>query len=241
MPQTREIKKYRTAQDAAEAIAVNMGKLISSSSERFDLALSGGNSPKILFDVLVAKLAKKICWDNVHFWWSDERCVLPEDNDSNYKMAKTHLLDPLKIDSGHIHRIKGELMPEEASFEYSAKMGKDLKQREGIPVFNLILLGMGSDGHTASIFPDQMDLLKSEKCCEVSSFSSTGQKRVTFTAKLINNAEQVIFFVPGFAKQQRIKEIVFGEKQALTLPANYIFPKHGSLMFFLDEGSAGLI
>jgi len=239
--QTREIKQYRTAQASAEAIAKYIEILIPSDVERFDIALSGGTSPKILFDVLAGKFSKKICWDNVHFWWSDERCVPPEDNDSNYKMAKKHLLAPLKIDSCHIHRIKGELNPEEASIEYSAKIEKELKQREGIPVFNLILLGMGPDGHTASIFPNQMNLLKSDKCCEVSSFPATGQKRITFTVKLINNADQVIFFVPGSSKQQRIKEIICGEDQALKLPAYYICPKHGSLLFFLDDDSAGIL
>jgi len=241
MSQSREIKKYSTAQAAAEAIATYMEKLILSDVERFDIALSGGNSPKILFDVLAGKFAKKIFWDNVYFWWSDERCVSPEDNDSNYKMAKEYLLDPLKIDYGHIHRIKGELKPEEASVDYSAKMTKELKQREGFPVFNLILLGMGPDGHTASIFPNQMDILKSEKCCEVSSFPATGQKRVTFTVKLINNADHIIFFVPGSSKQQRIKEIVCEDDQALKFPAYYICPKHGILLFFLDEDSASLL
>jgi len=241
MLQSREIKKHNTAQAAAEAIAAYMEKLISSDIGRFDIALSGGNSPKILFDVLAGNFAGKIFWDNVHFWWSDERCVPPEDNESNYKMAKEHLLDPLIIATTHIHRIKGEISPEDSSKEYSDEIKTNLKKRGGIPVFDLILLGMGPDGHTASLFPDQLNLLKSEKCCEVSTFPSTGQKRVTFTAKLINNAEQVIFFVPGFSKQQRIKEIVLGENQALKLPAYYIRPQHGRLLFFLDEDSAGLI
>jgi len=241
MSQSIEIKKYNTAKDAAEAIAIYIGKLIPSYVEKFDLALSGGNSPKILFDVLAGKFAEKICWDNVHFWWSDERCVPPENNDSNYKMAKEHLLDPLKIASDHIHRIKGEISPEDSSKEYSDEIKTNLKIREGIPVFDLVLLGMGPDGHTASIFPDQMDLLKSDKFCEVSSFPATGQKRITFTATLINNADQVIFFVPGSSKQQRIKEIVRGENQALKLPAYYIRPQHGRLLFFLDEYSAGLL
>jgi len=241
MLQSGEIKIFSTAIAAAENIALNIDKLISSSCERFDLALSGGSSPKILFDIIAKKKSGKIYWDNVHFWWSDERCVPPEDNDSNYKMAKKHLLDPLKIASDHIHRIKGEISPEDSSKEYSDEIKTNLKKREGIPVFDLILLGMGPDGHTASLFPDQMALLKSDKCCEVSTFPSTGQKRVTFTAKLINNAENVIFFVPGISKQQRVKEIVSGDKQSLKLPANYIRPQHGHLLFFLDEYSAGLL
>lgn len=242
MLQSREIKIFPTAITAAEAIAAYMEKLISSNFGRFDIALSGGNSPKNLFDVLAGKFAGKIFWDNVHFWWSDERCVPPEDDESNYKMAKEHLLEPLKkIASDHIHRIKGEILPEDSSKEYSDKIMTNLKIREGIPVFNLILLGMGPDGHTASLFPDQLNLLKSDKCCEVSTFPSTGQKRVTFTAKLINNAENVIFFVPGISKQQRVKEIVNGDKQSLKLPANYIRPQNGNLLFFLDESSAGLL
>ena len=241
MSQSREIKRYNTAQAAAEAIATYIEKLIPSFSERFDMALSGGSSPKILFDVLADKFAKKNFWNNVHFWWSDERCVPPGDNDSNYKMAKEHLLVPLGIESDHIHRIKGEILPEDSSKEYSNEIMESLKIREGVPVFDLILLGMGPDGHTASLFPDQMNLLKSDKCCEVSFFPATGQKRVTFTVKLINNAEQVILFVPGLSKQQRIKEIFSGEEQASKLPVNYIRPIHGRMIFFLDEDSAGLL
>jgi len=241
MLQSKEIKIFPTAMDAAGNIAINIKKLILSNSQRFDLALSGGSSPKILFDIIASKFSEKICWSNVHFWWSDERCVPPEDNESNYKMAKEHLLDPLKIASDHIHRIKGEILPEDSSKEYSDEIKSNLRLRGDFPVLDLILLGMGPDGHTASLFPDQLDLLKSEKCCEVSTFPSTGQKRVTFTSKLINNAENVIFFVPGISKQQRVKEIVNGDKQSLKLPANYIRPKNGNLLFFLDESSAGLL
>ena len=243
MTEAKEIKTYPTTEATVEALASDLLQIISNSGrQKFNLALSGGNSPKILFDIMAGDyFAPKIPWECIHFWWGDERCVPPNNDDSNFKMAKEHLFDKIKTDLSHIHRIKGELVPEEACREYSREISMDLHHKNGLPVFDLILLGMGTDGHTASIFPDQMGLLDSENICEVATFPATGQKRVTLTGKVINNAERILFLVTGEQKKERVSEIIGKKDSAFSLPSYHICPEHGQLTYYFDKDAASEI
>ena len=234
----RAIKIFKTGIEVARAFAEELSNLISDNKGNVHIALSGGSTPAILFDLLAKDYASAINWEQVHFWWGDERCVAPTDNESNYKMANNLLFSPLHIKSSAIHRIKGELLPQEAANDYAEALNTHIPSREGRPVFDLIILGMGSDGHTASIFPNQMNLLETEKICSVATQPQSGQNRVTLTGKVINQAKKVCFLVTGEAKAKRIEQIMKDDPGAREIPAYYIRPCSGDLVFYMDTAAA---
>lgn len=238
MASNKEIKIYTDAQELAESFAFELFQMTQSNRQRFDIALSGGSTPKLLFDVLASEYAEKFPWERIHFWWGDERCVPPTDADSNYGMTKQHLFSKIVIDESQIHRVKGELDPEEAATLYSDEIKSQLNNRDGWPNFDLIILGMGDDGHTASIFPHEMHLLNSDQVCEVATHPISGQKRVSLTGKVLNNANRVHFLISGKAKAQRIAEIMSDSAAGKKLPSYHIEPSQGEIIFFLDEDAA---
>jgi 6-phosphogluconolactonase len=211
------------------------------SGNSFNLAISGGKTPDLLFSALASKYADSSLWQKIHFWWVDERMVPPGDPESNFGVAQKLLFLQISIPEENIHRIKGENAPEAEALSYSAQILVNLPQQDGWPVFDLILLGMGDDGHTASIFPDQMYLLNSEHICEVAIQPQSGQKRVTLTGKVIINALKVCFLVTGSNKAGRLNEIWNNPEKANLLPAAHIHPGNGNLMWFVDELAAQLI
>src|SRR5690606_20512735 len=123
-------------------------------------------------------------WTRVHLYWGDERCVPPNDNESNYKMTVDHLLSKIDVPEENVHRIYGENIPKEEAIRYSEVLKSRLPQFEGVPQFDLIILGMGDDGHTASIFPYNIHLWDSGNVCEVAVHPDSGQKRITITGKI---------------------------------------------------------
>lgn len=238
MANNKEIKIYKDAQELAESFAFELFQMTQSNRQRFDIALSGGSTPKLLFDVLASEYAEKFPWERIHFWWGDERCVPPTDADSNYGMTKQHLFSKITIAENQIHRVKGELDPAKAAALYSDEIKSQLNDRDGWPNFDLIILGMGDDGHTASIFPHEMQLLNSDKICEVATHPVSGQKRVSLTGKVLNNANRVHFLISGQAKAQRLAEIMSDSADAKKLPSYHIEPVQGETIFFLDEEAA---
>jgi len=237
-----EVRIFSKPKKVYNAIAKEILKLTKNSTqENFDIALSGGNSPKGLFKKLSSKYADQIPWERIHFWWGDERCVSPDDEQSNYKMTVDYLLSKISIPEKNIHRIKGEADPEEEATRYAKEMENSLNSRGKDPVFDIIILGLGDDGHTASIFPDQLELFESEPSCAVAKHPITGQKRVTITGNVLNNANQIFFLVTGENKALRVSEIMNDNEAAKLLPAYYISPKNGELIWFLDEPAASLI
>ena len=207
----------------------------------FHLAISGGKTPDLLFSVLALKYADSTLWQKIHFWWVDERMVPPNHTESNFGIVQKLLLSQIIIPEANIHRIKGENIPETEALSYSAQIQKNVQQKNEWPVFDLILLGMGDDGHTASIFPDQMHLLNSEHICEVATQPQSGQKRVTLTGKAINNALKVCFLVTGSNKAERLSEIWDNLTKANLLPAAHIHLQNGDMEWYLDETAAQLI
>jgi 6-phosphogluconolactonase len=203
--------------------------------KHFNIALSGGSTPKTLFSVLAEDFNGSIPWKNVHFFWGDERCVAPEDQQSNYKLAKQYLLDKINIPNTNIHRIKGENDPVIESGRYANEIREFVKSKNGIPTFDLVILGMGTDGHTASIFPGQQSLLTSDKICEVSVNPVTSQKRITLTGKVLNNSALLAFLVTGKNKAWLVSEILNKTKEADNYPAAHISPENGKLEWLLDE------
>jgi 6-phosphogluconolactonase len=203
------------------------------------VALSGGSTPKLLFDILAKNYATKINWSGVHLWWGDERCVSPMDDESNFKMTKERLLDHIAIPAENVHRVLGENDPKEEAVRYGSEIEKWLPLRNGMPKFDLIILGMGEDGHTASIFPHEMHLLKDSSICGVATHPVSGQKRITLTGKTINNADDIVFLVTGASKKEKITTIINKEKGCELYPATFIDPRQGKLGWYMDYAALG--
>ena len=206
--------------------------------ENLNIALSGGSTPKLLFDIMAGEFAREFDWSKINFYWGDERCVPPTDTDSNYKMTYDHLIGKVKVPKSNIHRIWGENNPEEEAVRYGKEIMNHLPLAKGLPVFDIVLLGLGTDGHTASIFPHQIELLNDPHICAVGTNPDSGQQRITLTGPVINNATTVCFLITGSAKAQRVDEIYNQKGNYTSYPAAHIAPKSGILLWYLDE-SAG--
>ena len=211
------------------------------SGDVITIALSGGSTPKVLFKVLAEQYADRMPWKKIHFFWGDERCVPPDDSDSNYKMTKELLLDPVGFPAAQTHRVLGEIDPQEAAKKYEAVILEQVQQEAGIPVFDLIILGMGGDGHTASIFPHQMELLESDQICAVATHPESGQKRVSLTGKVINQSRQICFLVTGDSKKEKVYQILKKEGNYLDYPTAHIEARNGQLSWNLDEAAVALL
>lgn len=238
------VKNFPTPYLLAEKFAEDMVGLINESAKRkkpFSVALSGGSTPELLFTRLGDYYSKSIPWEYVRLFWGDERCVTPDDSDSNYGMTKRILIDKIDIPASNIHRIKGEEEPGAEASRYSAEISGCMAERDGFPVFDMVILGLGEDGHTASIFPGHLDLLVSEKICEVAVHPVTNRQRVTLTGKVINNAEVVVFLVTGRKKAAIVEKIIHKSPSSLIFPASYIMPVYGDLTWYIDEEAGSLL
>lgn len=236
-----EIEIFPTPLILAEEFALKLLSLVDDSvkqNETFTIALSGGSTPELLFDLLGEKYAGKVSWENVHFFWGDERCVPPDNSESNYGMAYKKMLARIKIPASNIHRIKGEDNPEHEAIRYSEEISSNVNEKNKLPSFDLIILGLGEDGHTASIFPGNPELLVSGKICEVAVHPTTKQKRITLTGKVLNNAAKVFFLVTGTKKAGIIVDIFKRNPVSYDYPASYINPLHGVVMWYLDDAAA---
>ncbi len=203
------------------------------------IALSGGSTPRSLFDYWAGLPEGEIDWRKMKFFWGDERCVPPTDEESNYKMAREHLLDLVPVPKDHIFRIRGENNPVKEALRYGGILQHKLEIVNGTPSFDIIMLGLGDDGHTASIFPHEMTLWDSSENCVTATHPLSGQKRVSLTGKVINNARHVVFLVTGMNKSAKVKEIIGDPALAAKqYPAARVQPEPGNLYWFLDESAA---
>jgi len=242
MDSSVEVKIYKNPKKVVKALAKELIKILQKTNQpRFDLALSGGKTPGLFFETLVTNYSDSLPWEKIHLWWGDERCVPPGDNASNYKLAYEKLISRVPIPEENIHRLKGEEHPEKEAERYSSEIDNLLNMRGDWPVFDLIILGLGNDGHTASIFPGQIELFETDANCAVTSHPLTGQKRITITGKVLNNSNRIFFLVTGKKKALRISEIMNDDEAAKLLPAYYIQPENGDLVWYLDENAASLI
>ena len=242
MAEATEVRIFKNPKKTVKALAKEIFRLTKSSvQDSIHILLSGGNTPALLFQKLSSKYAADIDWERIHFWWGDERCVLPDNQQSNFKSANDLLLSLVAIPAENIHRIKGEEIPEVEAKRYADDIKINLNFRGDSPVFDLVILGLGDDGHTASIFPDELELFEDERICAVTRHPLSGQARITITGKVLNNASRVFFLVTGENKAQRIAEIMNDDEAAKLLPAYYISPKNGELIWFIDEAAAAKI
>ena len=205
------------------------------------ICLSGGNTPKTVFKILADEYYDTIPWKQVHFYWGDERCVPAGDMESNYGEAKRILFDNINLPKENIHPVNGENNAEEEAISYSQVLLNNIPIENGIPVFDVMILGMGDDGHTASVFPDNIKLLHEKKICTVSVHPLTGQKRITLTGTILNNAIYTYFLITGKNKAKVLKDILEGKPEAVKYPTYYIKPVKGGLNYFLDQNAASEI
>lgn len=235
-----KILKYENLEKLTESL-VSLIKSIEEDTpmgEFMTLALSGGSSPKNIYNIIIDKYSNKIDWSRIKLFWVDERCVSPQDDESNYKMTRIHLLDKTDIPSKQIFRIFGEHDPEEEAKRYGGVIADNLPIENGLPKFDLILLGIGTDGHTASIFPGNYESFNSVKICETAVHPVTKQNRVTITGKVINNAKNVVFIVTGSEKSEILTRIL---NDNFITPASSVMPQNGNLFWMLDKTASELL
>jgi 6-phosphogluconolactonase len=232
---------------AAEQVC-RIGELAIETTGRFSLVLSGGTTPRPLYELLAAPpFSSSLDWNKVEFFWGDERVVAPDDKTSNFRMAREAMLDKLKIPAAHIHRIRAEGPDlEAAARSYEEEIERVLGQVAGVgrrpPHFNLFLLGMGPDGHTASIFPGTEALEETERWVIPVDVPSLGVKRITMTPPLINSAHFIIFMVTGGSKADVVADVLQGPRDTRRCPAQLIHPLTGEVIWFADrDASAKLI
>ncbi len=229
--------------DALATMAANtileLSKKAIQETGRFTIALSGGSTPKALFERLAAQYSQAIDWNHTFVFWGDERCVPPEDADSNYKMAQDTLLDHVPLPSLNIYRIKGELPPEDTASQYEETL-RDFFHNQ-VPNLDLILLGMGDDGHTASLFPGTSAVNEHIRWVVHNYVAAKQTWRITLTLPVINNAANVMFLVSGISKAQRLKQVLQGSYEKDQLPSQLIKPTNGNLIWGIDQAASSLL
>lgn len=204
---------------------------------RFAVALSGGATPGPLYEKLASPPhAGPLAWEGWQVYWSDERCVPPDDPGSNYGLARRTLLDRVRIPQGNVHRIRGEETPETAAAEYEQEVRG--VSPDAVPGFDLILLGLGDDGHTASLFPGSDALLEKYRLVVANRIPGEDERRITFTLPLINAARVVAFLADGEAKAAAVQQVLQPAPGAAPLPAAGVRPRSGSLHWFLTAAAA---
>lgn len=208
------------------------------------VALAGGSTPKGLYQALAhtASLRARVPWAHVHFFWGDERCVPPDHADSNFRMAHEALLSSVPVAADHVHRIAGEL--DDASVAarlYESEILATLHPREQMPRIDLILLGLGTDGHTASLFPGTPALDERQRLCVDNVVPASGARRITLTLPLINAARTVMFVVSGPDKASIVRAVHHRPGGEGALPAQLVQPDGGELLWMLDRDAARLL
>jgi 6-phosphogluconolactonase len=227
---------------AAEEIAHVAGEAICTHGE-FRLCLSGGSTPCATYELLAKRFDYSVDWKEVHFFWGDERCVAPDDAESNFAMANRMMLTPLAIRAAQIHRIRGEIDPTDAARAYEDELRAILRLNPGeFPRFDLMLLGIGENRHTASIFPgDVAAITEKERIAIAVEVDAIPRHRITLTPPVINHSQRVMFIAAGQAKAQAVRDILEGERDPLKFPAQLVAPSSGDLTWFLDEAAASLL
>ena len=209
---------------------------------RFRVALSGGSTPRQLYEIMVSdEFCTQMDWTKVQFFFGDERSVSPDHVDSNYRMAREAILDPLSIDEHQIFRMRGEsddLDAAAATYEQQMRESFGLERESGFPAFDLMLLGMGPDGHTASLFPHTDAIRERSRWVVSNDVPQLGTRRMTLTVPVINTAQQILFMVAGESKADALREVLSGAHNPEKFPSQYIKPDRGQLTFLVDEAAA---
>lgn len=206
------------------------------------LALAGGSTPQKLYGLLASKPYRdQIDWPVVEIFWSDERCVPPESDESNYAMARESLLNHVPIPASHVHRMPADLADRDAASQaYTVEMQRVFGRRD-VPIFDLIQLGMGPEGHTASLFPHQDSLHEQHRLVMPVTVPKPPPPRLTFTPPLLNAARHVLFLVTGSDKAEALKAVLEDPYQPDEYPAQVVRPTDGEVTWMLDTAAAALL
>ena len=225
-----------TLNEAAASLIVKIAAEALQAKGKFSIALAGGSTPESLYKLLASdEFKKEIDWTKTRVFFGDERCVSPDDAESNYRMANAALLARVSILPENVFRLRGEIEPEKAAAEYEEIIKKTLGENARL---DLILLGMGDDGHTASLFPQTRALRETKKLVAANFVEKLNANRLTLTFSAINSAKNVLFLVAGAKKAAMIKKVFSGE--TIDLPSSLIKPENGNCFWFLDEEAASL-
>ncbi len=203
---------------------------------RFAVALAGGSTPKATYEALARDYADRLDWSKVHAFFGDERTVTPDHEDSNYRMAREALLDHVPV--GSIHRMRGELPPEEAAAEYEEEL-RGFFGPEGVPRFDLILCGLGEDGHTLSLFPETSALDVTDRWVVANPVLKLETTRLTLTVPVANAARAITFLVAGEGKAGAVREVLECDADPRAYPAKLVRPEDGDLIWMADRAAAG--
>lgn len=226
----------------AEAI-VSLGAEAIAARARFVVALSGGNTPRDLYHALTsAEYRRRLDWNSVEYFWGDERTVPPNHQQSNYRMAQDNLLKPLGVRPAHIHRIEAERDEvESAAVDYAMEIANcfGVALKDSPPRFDLILLGLGEDGHTASLFPHTQALHVADRWIVANHVPQLSSTRITMTFPLINRARAVFFLVAGDSKAPALAQALEGPYDPASFPTQRIRPTDGRVEWFVDRAAAG--
>ncbi len=240
------VEIHASAGDLARAAAALFAERAAgavSARGRFTAALSGGRTPEALYTLLAkAPFATTIPWDRVHLFWVDERCVPPDHRESNYRLARERLLDHVPVPPANVRRMRGEMDPVEAAALYEGLLRDFFGLRgEPCPAFDVVFLGLGEDGHTASLFPGSPAIRESSRRVAAQYVDAQKGWRITLTPPAINAAQVVAFLVSGKGKAAAVRDVLEGPFRPGTLPAQVVRPSRGELRWMLDRDAAQLL
>jgi 6-phosphogluconolactonase len=225
---------------AAEELTHISGEAICTHGQ-FTIALSGGSTPAAMYELLATRFRLSVDWKEVQFFFGDERCVPPADELSNYGMANRAMLSPLGIKPAQVHRIKGELKPQDGAIAYEDELRKFFSLGVGeFPRFDLVLLGLGANAHTASLFPGDPAIRESARMAiAVEVDDPVARYRISLTPPVLNDATRIMFVAHGANKASAVHQTLEGSRDPDRFPAQIIAPQNGELIWILDRQAAG--
>ncbi len=234
---------YPDPQALAQVAAGHFAERVAQAVEkrgRARIAISGGSTPKATFALLAQEpYASRVPWDKLELFFVDERTVGPDDPDSNYRMTREQLLGKVPLAPERVYRIEGELDPEEAAARYESTIRREFRlEGAEAPRFDAVWLGMGDDGHTASIFPHTEGVHEIGRIAFANHVPQKDTWRISLSAPVINEALEVVFLIAGDDKAAPLERVLYGEPDPEETPAQLIQPRNGSLLFLLDEKAA---
>jgi len=226
--------------EAAAGLCVDIAAEATKQRGRFLLALSGGDTPRSLYGLLTEEgYHLRINWSRTHVFWADERCVPADDINSNYSQAKGALLDHVNMPEENVHRIRSEMEPSAAALEYSQRLQGFADPPLAWPRLDLVLLGLGEDGHTASLFPGSQVAVTAPVLSVTAEYQGRPAQRVTMTPMILNAARRVVFLVSGERKSNALARALHANHDPGRLPTQRIKPQDGEVFWLVDKAAAG--
>jgi len=231
-------KDHRRLAEAVAKAFIEVGRQSIQKRGWFSTVLAGGSTPKAVYQLLGGCLKGDLDWSKVFFFWGDERCVPADDPESNYRMAFESLLQFIPVPITNVFRMEGELEPKIAARNYQKALQSFLDGKER---FDFVLLGMGEDGHTASLFPGTDAIMEKDDWVKAVYVKKLDAWRMTLTPPILNRSQQVVFMISGKSKAPALKDVLEGAYQPKEYPAQIIQPKDGRLTWMIDRAAATML